>query len=167
MSEQPTGPQYPTDPAAGRPPQAPYAPTAPPQPYVQPAYAQPSYPQAPYAQPVYVQPAYGQPMYAPAGGVTPYGVDPVTGLPWSDKSKTTAGLLSLLLPFVGVCGVGRLYAGNLAIGLTQLIGFVVALILIVAIIGAFIAPAIWLWAVIDGIILLASGGKDGHGRPLR
>ena len=47
----------------------------------------------------------------------PYGVHPITGEPYSDKSKVTAGLLQLLLPFIGICGVGRLYAGHAVIGI--------------------------------------------------
>lgn len=137
------------------------------------------YPQDPYGQdpsgqdPSAAQPhgyaapdayAYGQVGY-PAPG---YGaVDPVTGRPWSDKSRTTAGLLQLLLPFAGVCGVGRLYAGQVGIGLAQLLGFFIGGALMVVLIGFVIAPAIWVWAVVDGIVLLASGGNDQYGRRLR
>ncbi|MDM7854160.1 TM2 domain-containing protein [Cellulomonas alba] len=128
--------------------------------------------QQPYGQPGYGYPgAAGQPPYgsSPYAAVPPsgYGTDPVTGLPWSDKTRTTAGLLQLLLPFAGICGVGRLYAGQIGIGLVQLIGFVVGAFLIIVLVGLVIAPAIWLWSVVDGIVLLSSGGRDGYGRPLR
>jgi TM2 domain-containing membrane protein YozV len=105
-------------------------------------------------------PASGAPGYA-------YAYDPVTGAPWSDKNRTTAGLLQLLLSLVGVCGVGRLYAGQTAVGLVQLLGFFVGCALMVVLIGFLIAPAVWIWAVVDGIVLLSSGGRDGFGRPLR
>lgn len=38
----------------------------------------------------------------------PYGRHPVTGQPFSDKSKTVAGLLQLLGLF-GIAGIGRIY----------------------------------------------------------
>jgi len=120
---------------------------------------------SPYGYAVPAPPAYGG-GYAPAGAPV-YGFDPVTGTPWSDKTRTTAGLLSLLLPMVGVCGVGRLYAGQVGIGLAQLLGFFVGVLLMFVLIGFVIAPAVWLWSVIDGILLLANGGKDAYGRMLR
>lgn len=145
-------------------PHQPPAPGDAPQPYAGQPYPAQQHPQQYPGQPHPGQPyppqAYGHP--------APYGAyDPSAGVPWSDKSRTTAGLLQLLLPLVGVCGVGRLYAGQTAIGLVQLIGFFVACVLMGVILGFFIAPAIWLWAVVDGIVLLASGGRDAFGRPLR
>ena len=171
---QPAGDPYPTpqsqqpypgaDPHAAQQPypgQDPYAAQGP---YADPYAAQQPYPGAvqPYAA-AYPPPA--APLYA--SPTAPYGVDPATGLPWSDKSRSTAGLLQLLLPLVGVCGVGRLYAGQTAIGLMQLLGFFLGGLLMVVLIGFVIAPAVWLWAVVDGIVLLASGGRDQYGRPLR
>lgn len=128
------------------------------QPYAHP-YGMPG--QAPLAQ------GYAPMAFSPVAGPAPYGVDPVTGAPWSHKTRATAGLLQLLLPFVGVCGVGRLYAGQIGIGLAQLLGFFFGGILTVALVGFVIAPAVWLWAVIDGIVLLSAGGRDQYGRPLR
>jgi TM2 domain-containing membrane protein YozV len=107
--------------------------------------------------------AYG---YAGVPGA-PYGVHPVTGVPYSDKTKVAAGLLQLLLPFVGICGVGRLYAGHMAIGLIQLIGIFIGYVLLFVLIGFLVVPAIWLWTVIDGIVMLAGEPTDGFGRPLR
>jgi TM2 domain-containing membrane protein YozV len=155
-------------PAQALPPQAPHPyapPPTTPQHYAQPWYGQPGQPQ--YAPQGYVQPYYTAPMPMQYAMPARYGIDPASGMPWSDKSRTTAGLLSLLLPLIGVCGVGRLYAGNVALGLFQLLGFWFGAFTILFIVGIFIAPAIWLWAVIDGIILLAAGGKDAYGRPLR
>jgi TM2 domain-containing membrane protein YozV len=121
-------------------------------------------------QPYHQQPylPYGEP-YGMAGyPMAPYGVDPLTGSPYSDKTKTTAGLLQLLLPLVGICGVGRLYAGNLGVGLTQLLGSLVSAVLICFVVGMFAYPAFWLWTVIDGIIILVSSDtRDGQGRVLR
>lgn len=133
-----------------------------------------------YSQPVaYRQPGgYGPPAHFTGGPQQPmayglghpgqgFGVQPGTGLPYSDKSKTTAGLLQVLLPFIGVAGVGRLYAGHTAIGLIQLIGLFVGYLLIFVLIGLVIAPVIWIWAVIDGIVMLAGSPVDDQGRPLR
>ena len=47
----------------------------------------------------------------------PYGMHPVTGIPYSDKSKLVAGLLQILLPF----GIGRFYIGDTKIGVIQLV----------------------------------------------
>ena len=143
-----------------------YAPAPRYAPWTPPAAPSPTTPysqQLPVPAPAYAPvPTYGRPM-VPA----PYGFDPVTGLPWSDKSRTTAGLLQLLLPLVGVCGVGRLYAGNIAIGLVQLLGFFFGALLVLFLVGILVVPGIWIWTVVDGIVLLAAGGKDGSGRRLR
>ena len=114
-------------------------------------------------------PPYQQFAYAGYGNVAaPYGVHQPTGLPYSDKQKTVAGLLQLLLAFVGICGVGRLYAGHTGLGLAQLLSMFVGYILVFVLIGFFIVPAIWLWTVIDGIMILSSDApKDGNGRVLR
>ncbi|WP_182375939.1 TM2 domain-containing protein [Nocardioides sp. WS12] len=134
---------------------------------------EPSGPYPPYQQPY--QPGFQQPFPPPYGAPAPYGyamvpgygVDPVTGQPMSDKSKLAAGLLNLLLPFVGVCGVGRLYQGQIGIGLTQLLGSLISWVLLCAIIGFVTLPAFCLWSIIDGIVLLTGRPTDQHGRLLR
>jgi TM2 domain-containing membrane protein YozV len=82
----------------------------------------------------------------------PYGIDPVTGMPYSDKSKMVAGLLQI---FLGSFGVGRFYLGYTGIGILQLC-------------------AVWLtcglaglWPLIDGIMMLTGKVPDAQGRPLR
>jgi TM2 domain-containing membrane protein YozV len=105
------------------------------------------------------------------------GFDPMSGRPYSDKSKLAAGLLQLLPGFfLFLGGIGRLYAGQAGIGVGQLVlsgltylsfccaGVTLGLALVVAI---PLAAAAWLWAVIDGIVLLAGTPVDGQGRPLR
>jgi len=87
----------------------------------------------------------GQPAYAP------YGVHPLTGVPYSDKSKVVAGLLQILIPL----GIGRFYIGDSKTGAWQL-----AVTLLTCGIGG-------LWPFIDGIIILASDSRDVHGRMLR
>ena len=82
----------------------------------------------------------------------PYGRDPLTGLPLSDKSKVTAGLLQILL---GGFGVGRFYLGYTTIGVLQLVVSVVT-----CGIGA-------IWPLIDGIMILMGNVPDTQGRKLR
>ena len=103
----------------------------------------------------YGQPGYGQqPPYAVPYGYgpgAPYGVDPKTGIPFSDKSKLIAGLLQILLPL----GIGRMYMGQTGLGVAQL-----AVTLVTCGLGA-------LWPFIDGIIILVGDQRDTDGRPLR
>jgi hypothetical protein len=80
----------------------------------------------------------------------PYGRDPVSGFPYSDRSKVVAGLLQLFLPI----GIGRLYAGHTGIGIAQLV------------LTLFFGIGM-IWAFIDGIVILAGRPTDGRGRPLR
>ena len=105
-------------------------------------------------------PAYGQPPAptgAPVGayGVSstaPYGLDPRTGIPYSDKQKLVAGLLNILLPF----GVGRFYIGDSKTGVLQLV-----VTLVTCGLGS-------LWSLIDGILMLVHDDtKDSNGYILR
>ncbi len=89
--------------------------------------------------------------YAPSVQA-PYGIDPVSGLPYSDKSKLAAGLLQILL---GGFGVGRFYLGDIGIGIAQIV-----VTLVTFGFGA-------LWPLIDGIMILAGSPRDKQGRPLR
>lgn len=83
----------------------------------------------------------------------PYGLDPVSGLPISDKSRLVAGLLSI---FVGSFGVGRFYLGHVGIGIGQL----AITILSCGMLG-------WIWPVIDAIFIFTGKVTDAQGRPLR
>jgi TM2 domain-containing membrane protein YozV len=108
---------------------------------------------------------YGQPVgqYPPPGGypgayydpTAPYGRHPVTGEPFSEKSKLVAGLLQLLGVF-GLVGVGRMYMGYVGLGVAQLI-----VGLVTCGIGAVI------WGIIDAILILTDKVRDPQGRPLR
>ncbi|MCJ0900421.1 hypothetical protein MTX38_25390 [Rhodococcus sp. ARC_M13] len=129
---------------------------------------QQGYPQPGYSQPGYGQPqGYVQPGYGLVDASAPYGRDPLTGEPFSDKSKTTAGLLQILLGFIGICGIGRLYIGSTTIGVLQLLGIFLGYILLFLVVGIVVVPAIWIWAFIDGIMMLTGSVRDGQGRPLR
>lgn len=138
--EQPSG-----DPATyGQQGQDPYAQQA------QPAYGQqPAYP--PAGQPP--QPGYGYPGGAAMGvdPSAPYGRHPVSGMPFSDKSKLAAGLLQLLIPL----GIGRMYMGDVGLGVAQLL------------VTIFTCGLGALWPFIDGILILVGEPTDGEGRPLR
>lgn len=81
----------------------------------------------------------------------PYGVHPITGQPYSDKSKVVAGLLQLFVPF----GIGRFYTGHTTLGILQAIAVVVT-----CGVGA-------LWPMIDGVLMLMGNVPDAQGRPLR
>lgn len=80
----------------------------------------------------------------------PFGIDPITGLPFSDKSKMVAGLLQI---FLGMFGAGRFYTGHTGLAVAQLL------------IGSWLTCGIW--PLIDGIMMLAGKVPDAQGRPLR
>lgn len=92
----------------------------------------------------------------------PYGRHPVTGEPLSEKSKVIAGLLQLL-GLVGVLGIGRLYIGDTALGVTQLISGL-ALGIVTCGVG-FLLPVIW--GIIDAVLIFSDKARDAQGRPLR
>jgi TM2 domain-containing membrane protein YozV len=110
--------------------------------------AQPGYP-AQYPQQFAAAPGYG---YPGADASAPYGRDPVTGEPLSDKTKVAAGLLQI---FLGAFGVGRFYTGHTGIAIGQ-----IAVTWLTCGFGA-------IWPLIDGIIMLAGNVRDAQGRKLR
>ena len=164
-SERPPGPPYSEQPNPGQP--YPLRPTV-------------SYPVA-WRPPGPVAPTYAPAAYGGAGtygGAAPFGIDPRTGHAFSDKSKVSAGLLQLLPGFfLGLGGIGRLYAGNSGLGTIQLITTFVAWVagclgvalsvFIVPLVFLFVPFAAWVWFVVDGIVILAGHPTDGQGRPLR
>ena len=116
-----------------------------PPPYQPPPYHPPPGQFGPAGQfppPVYPYPYYGDPM-------APYGRDPLTGEPLSDKSKVVAGLLQLL-GLVGILGIGRIYLGQTGFGIAQLIGGLLIGIVTCGI--GFIVPVIW--GIIDAVLIL-------------
>ena len=78
---------------------------------------------------------------------------PMTGMPFSDKSKMVAGLLQI---FLGSFGVGRFYTGHVGIGVAQLV---------VSVVTCFTLG--WIWPLVDGIMMLTGKVPDVQGRPLR
>lgn len=128
-------------------------------------------PQQPFGQPGPGQAGYGapgQPLGAMGatgpGGPAPFGYDPATGLPYSDKSKVAAGLLQL---FLGTLGVGRFYLGDSSTGGIQLALFIVGFITSFLFIGFFILAGLSIWVLIDAIMILTGSVRDPQGRPLR
>ncbi|MEV0647455.1 NINE protein [Phytomonospora sp. NPDC050363] len=122
----------------------------------------------PYAQPY--PPAYQQPVYQPVPVAVPMAayssggyVDPLTGRQYSEKSKTTAGLLQI---FLGGFGVGRFYTGHIGIAIAQL-----AVTVTLGCLGFFLVLpwcGMGLWGLIDGIVILSSStATDSEGRLLR
>ncbi|MEZ0352890.1 NINE protein [Mycobacterium sp. pR1184] len=136
----------------GYPPQPGYVPPQPGYPPPQPGYP----PQQPY-------PGYGG--YPGVDPQAPFGRDPATGVPLSDKSGTTAGLLQL---FFGVFGIGRFYIDSTQIAVAQLILGLVGLVLSLF---CFIALAVLIgsvvWAIVDAIMMFTGSVKDNYGRRLR
>jgi hypothetical protein len=106
-------------------------------------------------------PSPGYTGYTPPGAPTgaygvssqaPYGLDPRTGIPYSDKSKIVAGLLQILLPF----GIGRYYIGDTKIGVWQTVATVLT------------CGLAHIWVLVDGILMLVHDDtKDVHGYILR
>ncbi len=108
-------------------------------------------------QPSYGPPGYPTPSAYPGGyyGVdpaAPYGRHPVTGEPYSDKSKLTAGLLGILL---GPFGAGRFYLDQPGMAVAQ-----IAVTWLTCGLGG-------IWPLIDGIMMLVGNVRDKNGRPLR
>ncbi|MGZ8176689.1 NINE protein [Williamsia sp. SKLECPSW1] len=163
--------QYPQSPYGqnpyGQPPQYGQAPSAQGQ-YGQPSYGQPQYGQGPFGQNAYGQPPYGQSAYGQsaygADPSAPFGRDPLSGLPLSDKSKIVAGLLQF---FLGWLGIGRFYMGSTGIAVCQLVLFLFAVITFVFIIGIFLWIILGIWAFVDAIVILVGTPRDGQGRLLR
>ncbi len=78
-------------------------------------------------------------------------MDPLTGAPYSDKSKLVAGLLQIIIPL----GIGRFYMGHTGVGVAQLL------------VTIFTCGIGSLWPLIDGILILVGNPRDGHGRPMK
>jgi TM2 domain-containing membrane protein YozV len=142
-----------------QPPNAPGEPpnphTPPPPPGYPPPQAYPGYPGYP-GHPGY--PGYVDPQ-------APFGRDQATGLPLSDKSATTAGLLQL---FFGLFGIGRFYIDSTQIAVAQLcLGLFGILFSLFCFVGLPVLLGGIVWAVVDAILLFTGNVKDNHGRKLR
>jgi TM2 domain-containing membrane protein YozV len=114
------------------------------------------YPQPGFQQPGFQQPGMPPGMYGAMPGMmvpgAPFGVDPMTGIPFSDKSKVIGGLLQI---FFGAFGAGRFYTGHTGIAIAQ-----IAVSWLTCGVGV-------MWPFIDGIMMFAGKVTDAQGRPLR
>ncbi|MEE3752171.1 NINE protein [Mycobacterium intracellulare] len=111
----------------------------------------------------------GYPGYPGYGGYVdpqaPFGRDPVTGLPLSDKAATTAGLLQL---FLGLFGVGRFYLDSTQIAVAQLcLGLFGIVFSLFCFLGFPVLLGGIIWAIVDAILIFTGSVKDNHGRKLR
>ena len=113
-------------------------------PYQQQAYGQPP-------PPAYPQQGFQQQGFPQGQAGAPYGIHPGTGIPYSDKSKLAAGLLNIF-----IAGVGRMYIGQVGLGVAQLL------------VTVFTCGIGALWPIIDGILILTKDdAKDAQGRILK
>ena len=94
----------------------------------------------------------------------PYGRDPFTGQPLSDKSKVVAGLLQL---FLGTLGVGRFYTGHTGIAVAQLALTILGWLTLIFLVGLVLLFGVAIWAFIDAIVILAGNPTDSRGLKLR
>jgi TM2 domain-containing membrane protein YozV len=85
----------------------------------------------------------------------PYGRHPLTGEPFSDKSKVVAGLLQLAGLF-GIVGIGRMYLGQIGLGVAQLV-----VGLVTCGVGAIV------WGIVDAVLIFTDKVRDPNGLPLR
>ncbi|MEB3030716.1 TM2 domain-containing protein [[Mycobacterium] nativiensis] len=113
-------------------------------------------------QPFQQPPGYPPPYPGQPDPWAPHGRHPVTGQPYSDRSKVTAALLQLLGVF-GFLGFGRIYLGQTGFGIAQLLT------------GMLITVVTWgvgagvpiIWGIVDAILMLSGRVHDRQGRPLR
>ncbi|HTX94328.1 MAG TPA: TM2 domain-containing protein [Mycobacterium sp.] len=134
-------------------------------------YGSPQSPQNPPSYPGYpTPPPYpGYPSYAGHPGSVdpqaPFGRDPATGVPLSDKSASTAGLLQL---FLGVFGIGRFYIDSTQIAIAQLcLGMFGVVFSVFCFLGIPVLLGSIVWAVVDAIMMFTGNVKDNYGRKLR
>ena len=117
--------------------------------------------QQPYGQGGYQMPPQGNPYQQPYGYQTPppY-MPPMVPLGYSQKNKLVAGILGIL---IGVFGVHNFYLGYTGKAVAQLL-----LTLLGSVFTCGLsAVAVWIWGLVEGIMILTGGIKvDGHNVPL-
>jgi TM2 domain-containing membrane protein YozV len=121
--------------------------------------AQEAQPQPMAQQPMAQQPMAQQPMAQQPMAQQPMAQQPMAQQPMqggaSSKSKTTAGVLGIL---IGSLGIHNFYIGKTGTGIAQLLITILSL--------GFLGIFVWIWAVIESIGLLQGKGIDGDGRPI-
>jgi len=125
----------------------------------------PGYPPQPGYPPPQPYLGYGGYPGNPVPLQAPFGRDPATGLPLSDKSATTAGLLQL---FFGAFGIGRFYIDSTQIAIAQfLLGLSALVFTLFCLVGLPLLLGSIIWAIVDAILMFNGSVKDNHGRKLR
>jgi TM2 domain-containing membrane protein YozV len=94
----------------------------------------------------------------------PFGRDPFTGEPLSNKSKIAAGLLQL---FLGGFGAGRFYLGSNGIAIAQLCTLIIGWLLTFVLVGFFVLFGLTIWVLIDAIMILTGSVRDSRGFKLK
>ncbi|ABL06366.1 NINE protein [Mycobacterium ulcerans] len=117
-------------------------------------------------QPYPGNPSYPYPNFAQAPEPqAPFGRDPISGVPLSDKSAATAGLLQL---FFGFAGIGRFYVGSNSVATAQLCLGLGGLAFTVFCLNGFpFLIAAVLWGIVDSIMIFTGNVADSYGRKLR
>lgn len=106
----------------------------------------------------------GKPVAPEANVCVNCGVSTMNGNPANAKSKMAAGLLGI---FLGCFGVHNFYLGYTAKAVTQLVLTIVGLLLSCIVIGVFLVMGIWIWALVEGVMILTGKiDKDANGIPL-
>lgn len=67
------------------------------------------------------------------------------------KSKLVAGLLGI---FLGIFGIHNFYLGYTGKAVTQLVLSIVGIILCCVVIGIFIVMGVWVWSLVESIMIL-------------
>jgi TM2 domain-containing membrane protein YozV len=81
------------------------------------------------------------------------------------KSAVAAGLLQI---FLGTFGAGRFYIGSTGVAIAQLVlGLMGLFFTLFCFIGMVILIPLWIWTLIDGIMMFAGAVTDSYGRKLQ
>jgi TM2 domain-containing membrane protein YozV len=81
----------------------------------------------------------------------PFGIEPFSGIPYSDKERLVAFLLQL---FLGAFGAGRFYTGHTGMAIAQIV-------------ATWLSCVGLIWPVLDAVMMLTGRVTDAQGRPLR
>jgi TM2 domain-containing membrane protein YozV len=111
-------------------------------------HQQPGHPWLGHAQPgplaqeaaAHAPPGNGMVPYAPAG-YPAYNPGPRV----SPRGRAVGAVVSIFLP-----GIGSMINGSVGRGSIILISYIIACVLCLVLIGFILAPAVWIWGVIDG-----------------
>jgi TM2 domain-containing membrane protein YozV len=106
----------------------------------------------PAEQPRY-QPAVPE-HHAPAGQSADYGQ---VQMPVQPRNRALGAVVSFFIP-----GVGSMINGSAGRGTLILISYLVSVALCLVLIGFVLAPAVWIWGIVDGV-LSADRWNRAHG----